>query len=204
MLDVSVATEQSRAATPPLRVARGTVVAVVGLLLATTSHALAGGAASPGPLGLPVALLVVAGCVVASSRAWTPGRLVVVLVAIQVVSHLTMLLGTPSAQVDPRLAGLAASGALHEHGHTATLTPTMLVGHAVAVALAAAVLARVDVAVTVLWHLAGRLLVALPAAAVPLPSLVRVPVDSYLRRVRAVLLPSSTSRRGPPVLLARA
>lgn len=200
MLDVSVATEQSRAATPPLRVARGTVVAVVGLLLATTGHALAGGAASPGPLGLPVALLVVGGCVVASSRAWTPARLVAVLVAIQVASHVTMLLGTPSAQVDPRLAGLAASGALHEHGHAAALTPTMLLAHAVAVALAALVLARVDVAVTVLWHLAGRLLVVLPVAVVPLPSLVRVPVDSHLRRVRAVLLPSSSSRRGPPVL----
>jgi hypothetical protein len=202
---VSAATVPLRAAPAPLRAARGSVVAAVGLLVAVAGHGLAAsGAASPGPLGIPMALLVLAGCVVGSARAWTAGRLVAVLLGIQVVAHLTMLLGTPSAQVDPRLVGLATAASEHDHGHAAALTPSMLAAHLVAVAVAALVLARVDAAVTVLWHLAGRLLLPARVAALRLPSVVRVPVDEHLRPARAAVRATSSSRRGPPALLARA
>ncbi len=202
--DDAVSAAPGPAAPVPLRAARGAVVAVVGLLLAVAGHAAAGGSASPGSLGIPVGLLVVAACIVASSRSWTAPRLVGALAGVQVVVHGSLLLSTPSAHVDPHLAGLATVASGHGHDHAAAVTPGMMVAHAVATALAALVLARVDVAMTVLWHLARRLLLPALTAAVRLPWLVIVPAGSLLRPVRPVLVATAASRRGPPALLLSA
>ncbi len=193
-----------RGAPAPMRVARGSVVASVGLLVAVAGHGAVSGEAEPGPLGLPVALLVLAGCVVASARTWTVARLIGALIGIQAVAHVTMLLAAPGSHVDPRLAGLASSGAAHDHGHAAALTPGMLLAHLLAVAVSAVVLARVDSAVAVLWHLARRLLLPVVADGLALPRVVRVPVDEHLRPVRATVRATASSRRGPPAPLARA
>ncbi|HET7902896.1 MAG TPA: hypothetical protein VFL59_17045 [Candidatus Nanopelagicales bacterium] len=193
------------AAPAPFRVVRGTLVATVGLLLSATAHGLASAGAVPlGALGIPTALLVLVGCVVASSRAWTPARLVCVLGGIQVVVHTALVLGTPSGSVDPRLAGVAAASVHHGHAHAEALTPAMVAAHGAAVLLAALMLARVDVAVRVLWHLTRRLLSRDLAAALPVRPLVRVPVDALARRIRSQVLDLGTSRRGPPLLPARA
>lgn len=190
------------AAPAPYRALRGSLVAFVGLAVAVAGHAAGGGEVSAGPLGAPAAALVLAACVVASSRAWTRARLVAALVGIQVVSHLSLLLVTPSGSVDPRLAGLATGG--HAHVHTAALTPTMLAAHGVAVLVAALLLARIDVAAVLLWHLAGRLLGVVRAVPARVPAAVHVPVDSHVRPVRPLRTASSATRRGPPLGLARA
>lgn len=185
----------------PYRLLRGVLVAGAGLMIATAGHVAAGGSARPGALSLPVALLVVAACVTASHRAWTLGRLVGILAGIQVVTHLALLLSTPSGAVDPRLAQVATR---HVHEHVHGLTPGMLVAHAAAVVVAALVLARVDVAATLLWHLAARLLPpALVRCAARAVSVV-LPVGEHLRPVHELTTPSGASRRGPPSVLARA
>lgn len=197
--DDAVSAAPGPAAPVPLRAARGVVVAAVGLLLAVAGHVVGGGDTAPGALGIPVAGLVVAACILASSRSWTPARLLTALAGVQVLVHGSLLLGAPSGTVDPRLASVAATHAGHAHDHAAALTPGMLVAHVVAVVLAALVLARVDVAVVVLWHLARRLLLPALPTALPLPGAPTAPVDSLLRPAHAVLLAAAASRRGPPL-----
>lgn len=196
--DDAVSAAPGTAAPVPLRAARGAAVAAVGLLLAVAGHVAGGGDAGPGSLGLPVALLVLAGCVLASSSSWTRGRLLVALAGVQVVVHGSLLLASPSAGTDPRLAGLASSTAHHAHDHAAALTPAMLAGHVVAVGLAALLLARVDVAVVVLWHLARRVLLPALPASVALPHAAGTLVAPALVRVRTAARTASASRRGPP------
>lgn len=202
--DDDVSAAPGPAAPVPLRAARGAAVAAVGLLVAAAGHGAAGGSTAPGALGVPVALLVVAACVVASARSWTPLRLVVALSGVQVVVHGALLLGTPSAQADPRLAGVASASAAHAHDHATSLAPGMVLAHLAAVVLAAVVLARVDVAVTVLWHLARRLLLPSAVAALRLPGPVVVPVEALLRPARSVAHGCVATLRGPPAPLGSA
>jgi hypothetical protein len=186
----------------PFRLARGTAVAVVGCALAVTGHVAAGGSAgSVLPALLPAALVLV-GCVVAAQRAWTTGRLVLALVATQVVVHGSLWLTSGSHEVDPRLAGLATAQVTHAHG-TAAAGPAMLAAHAVAVLVAAFLLAGVDDAVLTLWRL-GRAVLGVRPSAVTLPgrpALVPTTTTRALPRSRALLV---SPRRGPPAVPAPA
>jgi hypothetical protein len=134
----------------------------VGLVLAVAGHGVATGEAPQiAPGVLLAAVLVLVGCVVASSRAWTVGRLVAALVGVQVAVHVALALSEVAGPVDPRLAGVATSVPAHTGTHThagsVASSPTMLAAHAVAVVLAALALARIDHVVVVLWSLARRL-----------------------------------------------
>ena len=122
----------------PFRAARGSAVALVGLLMALVAHALAGGEVAPGAPTLLASLVVVAGCVLAAGRAWTVGRVVVALAAVQVVVHGTQWVAGAAGPVDPRLARLATDAPAHRHAADLGLTPTMLVAHLAALSLAAA------------------------------------------------------------------
>ena len=186
----------------PFRLARGSIVAVVGLALALAGHALAGGAGMAPDAGtvLPV-LAVVAGCVVAAQRAWTAGRLVVALLAVQVVVHGSAWLSAGGQQVDPRLAGLVAHSAGHRHGAAVALSPGMLAAHAAAVVVAALLLAGVDDAVLTLWTLGRAALGVVPVAAGIVLGSVVVPATHTAARGRARALLVSP-RRGPPALPA--
>jgi hypothetical protein len=190
------------AAPAPFRLARGAAVALVGLTLAVAAHGIAAtGSPLPpaSPLLVLVSLLVVVGSVVASSRRWTPLRLVLVLTGVQVAVHGALWLDSGSGAVDPRLAGLATAHAGHVHASSAT-SPPMLAAHAAAVLVAAALLARIDDAVALLVGLA-RLLVVRRAPVVLAP----VAVALGERRSPAVLEVvglGSIARRGPPVGLA--
>lgn len=185
----------------PFRLARGSAVAVVGLALALAGHGLAGGAVAHGAGTLLPAVAVLVGCVVAAQRAWTPGRLVVALLAVQVVVHGSLWLTAGDRSVDPRLAGLAAPAAAHHHGTATALTPGMLAAHAVALAVAGGLLARVDDAVLQIWALGRAVLGALSAATGPVPDAAAVPATSAPSqgRTRGLL---AAPRRGPPLLLA--
>jgi hypothetical protein len=185
----------------PFRVARGGVVALVGLTLALAAHALAGGDVVPGVVTLLPALAVVAGCVAASRRAWTPGRVVVALAAMQLVVHGTAWVTAGSGQIHPRLAALArAPGAHHQHA-AAGLTPSMAVGHLLAVLVSALLLARVDQVVLRMWQL-GRTVLGLrpvPFVLGTAPATVSVRLAPAVRRARALL---GSPRRGPPARVA--
>jgi hypothetical protein len=184
----------------PFRLARGSAVAVVGSALAVAAHVAAGGtAASLLPAFVP-ALLVLAGCLVAAQRAWTLGRLLLALIAAQVVVHGFLWLSSGAHDVDPRLAGLASFHGTHVHvaGPAGT---TMLAAHAVAVLVAALLLAGVDDAVLSIWRL-GRAVLGIRPVAVLLPgrALLGPTFDTRaLPRSRALLV---SPRRGPPAVLA--
>ncbi len=185
----------------PLRAARGSAVALVGLVLALAAHALAGGDVVPGVVTLLPALAVLAGCVVASRHAWTPGRVVAALAAVQLVVHGTAWVVSGSGTVDPRLAPLATAPGAHRHPAAAGLTPAMLVAHGLAVLVAAVLLARVDEVVLRLCQL-GRTVLGLQPVPVTLEMpivAVPVPVGTAVRRTRALLV---SPRRGPPARVA--
>ena len=187
----------------PYRVARGCAVATVGLSIAAAGHGLAA-ASSPvpplSPLTVLVAALVAAALVAASGRAWTTPRLVGALALVQVAVHGALWLDSGSGQVDPRLAGLAVDH--HAHAHAAALwSAPMLAAHVVAVVVAAVLLARVDVTITLLVELARRLVVRRPAPAVPTRPR-PVVVDHRAVRPASWLERAPIQRRGPPVLAA--
>jgi hypothetical protein len=184
----------------PLRAARGSAVALVGLALALVAHVLAGGDVVPEPVTLLPVLAVLVGCVVAARRAWTTGRLVAALVAVQLAVHGTAWVTSGSGSIDPRLAPLTAAPVGHRHA-TGGLTPAMLVAHGLVVLVAALVLTRVDEVVLGIWQLGGSVLglrpvpVALPVLLVVVP----VPAAPAVRRDRALL---ASPRRGPPARFA--
>lgn len=184
----------------PLRAARGTAVALVGLTLAHAAHVLAGGEVVPGVVTLLPVLAVLVGCVVAAGRAWTAPRVVLALAAVQVVVHGTAWMTSGSGSIDPRLAPFASTPASHHHA-AAGLTPAMLGAHVLAVVLAALLLARVDEVVLRLWQL-GRTVLGLRPAPVSLPVahvLVPAPAAPGVRRDRRLLV---SPRRGPPARVA--
>jgi len=186
----------------PFRVARGCAVAFVGVALAAAAHGAAGGAVLVElPLVIPAAAAL-AGCVVAAQRAWTLGRLVTALVAVQVVVHGSLWLNAGDRPVDPRLAGLTNPQSLHQHAHAAaTTTPAMLAAHAVAVLAAALLLAGVDAAVLTVWAL-GRAVLGVRPVAVVLPDGPTAPAATPVPlrpRDRGLLV---SPRRGPPVATA--
>jgi len=186
----------------PFRVARGSVVASVGVALAAAAHGAAGGAVLADlPLAIPAAAAL-AGCVVAAQRAWTVGRLVTALVAVQLVVHGSLWLTAGDQPVDPRLAGLTSPASLHVHAHAAaTTTPAMLAAHAVAVLAAALLLAGVDAAVLTVWAL-GRAVLGVRALAAVLPDGPTAPSPASVplrARERGLLV---SPRRGPPVATA--
>ena len=184
----------------PFRLVRGCAVAGVGTARAGGAHVAGGGEGVPVvPVLLPVLALSI-GCVVAARRAWTLGRLLLALLALQAVVHGSLWLTSADHPVDPRLAGLATSHTAHVHGASSN-APGMLAAHAVAVLVAAALLAGVDRAVLMLWRL-GRAVLGVRPAVAPLPSaLVVVPVAPSPSRPRSLAVLVSP-RRGPPVLLA--
>ena len=186
----------------PFRVARGLAVGGVGLGLALVAHGLGGGGLPPASDLLP-AVPVLLGCVVAANRAFTVGRLLAALVAVQVVVHGSLWLASADAAVDPRLSGLAASQVAHVHAHGAVagLSGGMLAAHAAAVLVAALLLAGVDDAVLVLWALGRAVLGVLPgAAATPsAPNVVAAGSRETPPRSRVLLV---APRRGPPVVAA--
>jgi hypothetical protein len=178
----------------------------VGLVLAFAGHGVATGQSPQvAPGVLLAAVLVLVGCVVASSRAWTLGRLVVALVGVQFAVHVALALSEVAGPVDPRLAGIASSApthtSTHAHAGSVAASPTMLAAHAVAVVLAALALARIDHVVVVLWSLARHLFSPVTASLV-------VPVGPRTA-ARADAGPVLASRsvlvapvRGPPGRLA--
>ena len=181
----------------PFRLARGSAVAVVGLVLAVAAHASAGGSVVlPAETVLPAAA-VLAGSVAAARRAWTVPRLLLALLAVQVVVHGTLWLSSGSGTVDPRLAGLVTAGAEHRHGSLAALTPGMLGTHALAVVVAAVLLAGVDEAVLRIWSV-GRAVVAGGLTVSPVRTVDRLVAAlpaTPRGRTRALLV---SPRRGPP------
>jgi hypothetical protein len=184
----------------PFRAARGSTVALVGLALALVAHVLAGGDVVPGAVTLLPVLAVLVGCLVAAGRAWTLGRVVAALAAVQLVVHGTAWVTSGSGSIDPRLAPFAPAHVSHHHA-TAGLTPTMLLAHGAAILLAALLLARVDEVVLRLWQL-GRSVLGLRPVPVALPVAVAVvpaPAALAVRRDRALL---ASPRRGPPARVA--
>jgi hypothetical protein len=185
----------------PFPVVRGGVVALVGLALALAAHALAGGDVLPGVVTLIPALAVVAGCMAASRNAWTPGRVVVALAAMQLVVHGTAWVTAGSGQIHPRLAALARAPGAHHHDAAAGLTPSMAVGHGLAVLVSALLLVGVDQVVLRMWQL-GRTVLGLrpvPFALRTAPVTVSVRLAPAVRWARALL---RSPRRGPPLRVA--
>jgi hypothetical protein len=184
-----------RAAEPrrPLRVARGAVVGAVAGGLALAGHA--AGGAPLGPEPVVAALVVVGAAVVASQAAWSPARLLVVLLAAQAAVHGAAWIVSPSAPLE---AVSAVSGAHHVHGAPA---PQMLLAHVGAAAAAALLLAALEATVLGLWAAVHSRRVAasfrLPAARRPLCPLLAAPATSSAA-VRA------RPRRGPPAMTALA
>jgi len=186
----------------PFRLARGSAVAAVGCALAVSAHVEAGGSAGSALPALLPAALVLAGCLVAAQRAWTMGRLVLALVATQLVVHGSLWMTSGAHEVDPRLAGLAAAQVAHAHG-AAAAGPAMLAAHAVAVLVAAFLLAGVDDAVLTIWRLGRAVLGARPSAVIlpGRPGLVPTTTTRMLPRSLALLV---SPRRGPPAVPAPA
>jgi hypothetical protein len=191
------------AAPAPFRLARGCAVAAVGVALAVAAHGLAA-TGSPVPVVSPllalVVALVVAGTVAASSRRWTPARLVAALGAMQLAVHGALWLESGTGAVDPRLAALAVEHTGHAHG-ASTTSPPMLAAHAVAVVVAAALLARIDDAVALLVGLARLLVVRWRAVEVAAPTLVRA-AGHVQTTVAEPVLSGPIVRRGPPLRAA--
>ena len=184
----------------PLRAARGSAVAFVGLVLAHAAHVLAGGDVVPGSVTLLPVVAALVGCVVAAGRAWTAGRVVAALTAVQLVVHGTAWVTSGSGSIDPRLASLTSTPVPHHHA-TPGLTPSMLVAHGLAVLVAALLLARVDEVVLRLWQL-GRTVLGLwpaPVSLVVAPVVVAAPAAPAARRGRGLL---ASPRRGPPARVA--
>jgi hypothetical protein len=164
----------------PVRLARSVAAALVCVLAAAVGHVAAGGA-----LPALAAAAVFAGAApvawLLSSRRVTPGQLTGLLVLCQVCVHL----GAPSG-----------------HSGDMSMGPGMVLGHALATLVSAAVLARGE---RFVWRLAERLgLRAAPllrtVAAIPS---VRPPLAVVApRSLRDVRLAHSRSLRGPPVSLA--
>lgn len=193
----SSATDERR----PLRLARGVVVGAVGGLLAVAAHVLAGGTA-PGAAAVVAVGLVVAGAAIASSRRWTPGRLVVALGGAQALVHAALWLASPAASADPRLAAAVLGRAAHpEHAHAAGTDLKMLLLHVVATAAAAVLLAALDRCALAVWAAVHAVRTVLARVLTPALRLAP-PAGRPASAGTGLVVVGRRPRRGPPALLA--
>jgi hypothetical protein len=199
-----------------IRVARGTLAALLSTFVAAFSHAAAGGAAPSGAaLSLAIAFSTIV-CVALAGRRLSYWRIGASVTASQVFFHtLFSLIGTPTADV----RGTAA-GAHHTHDMAAMLQPTadgaagagaialdvvMISGHLIAAVVTFAAIVWGERAVrgtlgTALLRL-GRFAALLPAPVfvsrpVRLGSVLRVDAPAVLE-----LLLASLWHRGPPAFV---
>lgn len=178
---------------------RAVAVAGISTLVAGFGHA-AGHGAVPDAAALLLTVIAAAGLgLVLARTGWTPPRLVVVLVAVQVAVHGAAWIGGGSGgAVDPRLAQVAAAAPGH---HAAPLSARMLLAHAVAVVAAAALLVALDRAARFLAHVARRALEPFRRVVLATPLRSAISLD-----VRPVVLPRAphlavVRGNAPPVLL---
>lgn len=140
--------------------APGTRAVTVGgltALIAVLGHA-AGGAGWPsGAAVVPIGLAGAAAGLALSRVAWTALRLFWGLAAAQVAVHALLWIGSGPGPVDPRLAPLGAAADEHLAHPAMALTPHMLAGHALAIAVTAVVLVSAERAASLLAQLARRL-----------------------------------------------
>jgi hypothetical protein len=187
----------------PARRLRGAVVAVVGFGIAAAGHVQAVGSARLTPLLVVAGMLVLAACVLASHSRWTPPRLVIALLGMQLVVHGVLWFEAGGRSADPRLAALADPAVGHQHlSGGASSTAVMLVAHLGAVLLAASVLASLDAVLAVLCALARRI----PRAGlgVHVPELRPGLVAALPMLVVGVVELGAIGRRGPPATPAPA
>lgn len=135
------------------------VVGTATVVLAALGHAAGGGGWPAGSVAVPVALAGAATGLALSGVAWTALRLFSGLAAAQVAVHALLWIGSGSAPVDPRLTSLVAHGdQVLAHIHPSiVVTPQMLGGHALAIAVTAVVLVSAERAALLLAQLARRL-----------------------------------------------
>jgi hypothetical protein len=186
-----------------MRRVRGLVVGLVGSAVAVTGHVLAGGSAL-GPAVIAALLLVLAGCVVASGRRWTPPRLLVALVAAQPAVHGVLWLSSPTGSTDPRLMATGTGSLLAGHpGHGgAGIDLQMVVAHAAAVAVAALILLALEGLALSLWTLLHTAVLVTRGAVVPVLARLAVAVRSCARAADGLVVVARRPRRGPPMFPA--
>ncbi len=188
-------------AVAPMRRVRGLVVGLVGSAVAVTGHVLAGGSALS-PAVLAALLLVVAGCVVASGRRWTPPRLLLALVAAQPAVHGVHWLPTPTGSTDPRMTAMGPGHAGHPGHGGAVIDLQMVVAHAAAVVAAALILLALEGLALSLWTLVHTAVLVTRGAVVPVLARLAVAVRSCAVAADGLVVVARRPRRGPPVVPA--
>jgi hypothetical protein len=178
-----------------LRACRGVALAGTSTALAIAAHAVGGGGLHDAGLAVLLTTGVAVVGVALANRRFSIWTILAVLGAAQLVTHLLLSAGMPAMDGMPDMAGMGDAG-LSVNG------ATMLVAHAVAVALTAAVLFYADAATFFLTSLVARLLPVIVVAPPPTPSVAgglwRV-ADVPEIRPAAALLCRTNARRGPPV-----
>lgn len=200
------------------RAVKALLVAACSTMIALVSHVLAGGAV-PAPAGILVPLAVsVFVCLPLSGRTLSLPRLVLSVLASQVVFHWMFVLGTPGSgavRIDAAPLGHAGHGAPTitllggEAAHSVHADGWMWLGHAVAALATIALIRRGEVALVGLRRLALLAVRALFRAR-PHADVEPVAVPRHVGSGRdedapvGRLLTAAVSRRGPPpgVLLA--
>lgn len=183
--------------------ARGVVVATVGLGVALAGHAYVGGSLAMAPIGGLVALAVAVGCVLAAREVWTPLRLLLALATMQVAVHGSMWLAGPAGQVDPRLARFVTDvGPTHAHTGPGATSAGMVAAHLVAIVVAAVLLAGLDATGELLRALARVVRRLWSGPPLPLGAACGLVPSHRVPTTASVLLAPATSRRGPPALVA--
>jgi hypothetical protein len=180
---------RARQADPTYHASRGCLLAVSSTALAIAAHGVAGGGMPDAALTLPLTALIAWGA--AALAPWTRGMVTLtgLLGVLQVVLHVLL---TESANSH------------HHHGAPQVSGWTMLVGHALATMITAALLARASSALTrisaaLAWLRAGlRTLLNTPVAA-PTTIGAASPVPARPGQLLEVLFRRVSSRRGPPV-----
>lgn len=189
------------------RVVRGVCAATFATFAALLAH-LAGGGAMPGWLGIVAPwLLSIMVCTLVSGSRMSPVRIVVGVIASQLLFHALFVIGT----VTPT----APSGGHHHNVAIVLDTPasallvaesSMWAGHLLAAAVTIYVLVHGEIVVTVLRTLAARLvtwlcakLTAFTRGGAPARH-AEVRILSYLPAWSDLVLLSSVRRRGPPAL----
>lgn len=178
---------------------RAVAVAGVSTLVAGFGHA-AGHGAAPDAAAVLLTVVAATGLGLVLARAgWTPVRLLAVLTAVQVAVHGAAWIGGGAGTgLDARLAAAGQAAPAH---HAAPLTMRMLLAHAAAVAVAAALLLVLDRAARFLAHVGRRVLAPVRRVLVPTPLR---PAAAY--RDQAPVLPAAphlavVRGNAPPVLL---
>lgn len=155
------------------RALRAAAFALVSVVVAGLGHAAGHGAAPSGAtLAGAVVVALAVGALISQTR-WSVQRLLAGLAAVQVVVHGAAWVASGSGgPADPRLAAAVQhDGALAHTAHTAHAAPftlRMLLAHALALVVSAALLAAVEHAAVTALAAARRLA---PAAQVLVPSL---------------------------------